>query len=397
MKINSIINRYIFLEIIPPFAITLVFFTFIFMMTSLLEITNMVVNYHISLLSVVLLLVYTTPFFLSYVIPMSVMMAILLIFLRLSGDNEIMALKATGVSLYGLLVPVLLFSLLGCLATGYMTVYGIPWGKQLFKKQIFDVAKSNLEIGLRERTFNDSFEGVMIYVNKIEIKDKTLVDVFIEDQREKNVVSTAVAPEGKLFYDPENLSTTLRLFDGIINQVALAEGSSHTIRFDTYDIGLDLNQEATPTKNKEKHRDEMNLGEIKQWLNKSPQKNGLYYRTLMDFHKKFSIPVACLALGLLAVPLGAHSLGAGRSYGIGLGIVFFLLYYVLLTAGWAFGKSGAYPPMIGMWVPNAVMAGIGIFLLTRVANDRPIHFKRLRVIKDVMNRLLKRSDRCGEC
>jgi lipopolysaccharide export system permease protein len=397
MKINSIINRYIFLEIIPPFAITLVFFTFIFMMTSLLEITNMVVNYHISLLSVVLLLVYTTPFFLSYVIPMSVMMAILLIFLRLSGDNEIMALKATGVSLYGLLAPVLLFSLLGCLATGYMTVYGIPWGKQLFKKQVFDVAKSNLEIGLRERTFNDSFEGVMIYVNKIEIKNKTLVDVFIEDQREKNVVSTAVAPEGKLFYDPENLSTTLRLFDGIINQVALTEGSSHTIRFDTYDIGLDLNQEATPTKNKEKHRDEMNLGEIKQWLNKSPQKNGLYYRTLMDFHKKFSIPVACLALGLLAVPLGAHSLGTGRSYGIGLGVVFFLLYYVLLTAGWAFGKSGAYPPMIGMWVPNAVMAGIGIFLLTRVANDRPIHFKRLSVIKEVMNRLLKKSDRCGKC
>lgn len=392
MKINSIINRYIFLEILPPFTITLVFFTFIFMMTSLLQITNLVVNYHISLWSVVLLLIYTMPFFLSYVIPMSVMMATLLIFLRLSGDNEIMALKASGVSLYGLIAPVIFFSLLGCLATGYITIYGIPWGKQLFKKQIFDVAKSNLEIGLRERTFNDSFEGVMIYVSKIDVKNKLLIDVFIEDQREKNVVSAAVAPEGKLFYDPENLSTTLRLYQGIINQVALSEESSHTIRFDTYDIGLDLSEESAPSEKKEKHRDEMSLGEIRAWLDNAPQKDSLYYRTLMDYYKKFSIPVACLALGLLAVPLGAHSSGAGRSYGIGLGIAFFLLYYVLLTAGWAFGKSGAYPPIIGMWVPNAVMAGIGIYLLFRGANDRPIGLEKLGAITHLVNRLFTKAD-----
>ena len=106
MKFNSIINRYMLREMMPPFFITLVFFTFIFLMSSLLEITNLVVNYRIGLSSVFLLLAYSMPFFLEFIIPMSVMMAILLTLLRMSGDNEIIALKAGGVSIYSLLPPV---------------------------------------------------------------------------------------------------------------------------------------------------------------------------------------------------------------------------------------------------------------------------------------------------
>ena len=91
----------------------------------------------------------------------------------------------------------------------------------------------------------------------------------------------------------------------------------------------------------------------------------------MDYHKKFSIPVACLVFGLLAVPLGFQSTSTRRSYGLGLAFIFFLLYYLLLTEGWIFGESGAYPPVIGMWFPNVVMGCIGCFLLVRASNERP--------------------------
>ena len=112
MKINTIINRYLLKEMMPPFVINLAFFTFIFLMTKILEITNLIVNYRVSLLNVLLMLIYSMPFFLEFIIPMSVMMAVLLTFLRMSGDNEIIALKSGGMSMYGLLPPVLLFCLL---------------------------------------------------------------------------------------------------------------------------------------------------------------------------------------------------------------------------------------------------------------------------------------------
>ena len=93
----------------PPFVINLAFFTFIFLMTKILEITNLVVNYRAGLFNVILMLIYSMPFFLVFIIPMSIMMAILLTFLRMSGDNEIVALKSGGMSMYRFLPPVFLF------------------------------------------------------------------------------------------------------------------------------------------------------------------------------------------------------------------------------------------------------------------------------------------------
>ena len=146
MKVNTIINRYIFREMIPPFVINLVFLTFVFLMTRILDITNLVVNYRIRLWKIGLMLIYTMPFFLEFVIPMSIMMAVLLTFLRLSGDNEITALKASGVSVYRLISPVLIFGLMGWLLTSFMAIYGLPWGRLSLKALTTQVASSNVGI-----------------------------------------------------------------------------------------------------------------------------------------------------------------------------------------------------------------------------------------------------------
>ena len=140
MRLNTTVGRYVFLEMVPPFSLNLMFFTFVFLMTRILDITNLIVNYRIGLAPVGLMLVYSVPYFLVFVIPMSVMMAVLLTFLRLSRDNEIVALKASGIGLNSLLPPVFLFSLLGCLLTGLMTVYGMPWGRSSFKEMTYKVA-----------------------------------------------------------------------------------------------------------------------------------------------------------------------------------------------------------------------------------------------------------------
>lgn len=355
-----------------PFVINVVFFTFVFLMTKILDITNLIVNYKISMFSVLLILLYSVPRFLSFVIPMSVMMAVLLTFIRLSNDKELVALKAGGVSIYGLMPPVLVFCVIGFVLSVLITLYGMPWGKVSIRELTFQVAASHVDAGLKERTFNESFRDVMLYINKIDLKKKILRDVFIEDKRSQNIVSTIMAPKGRMFADPDKLAFHLKLYQGTINQVNLGNRSAHSINFDSYDVNLDFKKPLTASNDSPKDEDEMHFGDLRKYLKTFPKKNAQYYSALIELHKKFSIPFACLALGLLAVPLGIQSESAKRSTGLGLGMIFFLIYYVMLSAGSVFGEAGVYPPMIGMWVPNIALGGLGLFLLTKTANDRDV-------------------------
>ncbi len=378
MKLNAVVSRYLFKELIPPYVLNLLFFIFVFLMRQILEVTHVIVNYQVSIAAFFLMLAYSMPYFLAYIIPMSVMMGVLLTFLRLSTDNEIVALKASGISLYHLLPPVLLFCAVNVLITGFMSVYGVPWGQQSYKQIAMNVVQSNFNVGLKERQFNDSFDGVMFYVNKIDFKSNQLKDVYIEDQRNKGFSTTIVSPEGRIFNQPDKLSVTLSLYDGRINQVNLKNRSVHATRFDTYDLQLDLKDAVKNIQESRKDEKEMSLGELSAFLKTNPRSARKYYAVWVEFHQKFSIPFACLALGLLAVPLGIQSSSARKSAGLSIGLIAFLLYYLLLSAGLVFSEAGSFSPVAGMWLPNILMGGLGIFLMYKAANDQPVA---------VMNRL----------
>ena len=373
----SILFRHLFTEMLPPFFINLVFFSFIFLMKQILDITDMIVNHKVGVGPVCLLLAYTMPYFLQYIIPMSVMMAVLMAFLKMSSDNEIMALKAGGVSIYRLLTPVLTFSLAGTLITGYMTIVGVPAGAARFKSLLFDVATSNLNISLKERTFNDSFKNIMLYVNKIDPHSGRLHNVLIEDGRTAGVNNTVVAQTGVLFGEPQKMVYHLRLYDGIINQLDRQDRSSNTINFETYDIRLDLKEVMAARGPQGKRPDEMHLAQLQAYLTKVKGNDQKYFKALLKYHKKFSIPVACLAMGLLAMPLGIQTRNSKKTFGIGLCLIFFLLYYLLLSFGSTLGENGLYPPVVGMWLPNVVLGGFGIFLLMWSAWEKQISLRWL--------------------
>ena len=385
MIINAMIHRYLLKEFIPPFVLNLVFFSFIFLMRQILEITNLIVNYQVGIMSFLLMLIYSMPYFLVYIIPMSVMMSVLLTFLRMSGDNEITALKAGGVSLYQLMPPVVIFGCFCAALTAFMAVYGTPWGSQAYKLLALDVARSNFNIALKEKQFNDSFDDVTFYVNQVDLKNRMLKDIFIEDQRKAGISSTVVAPKGYIFSGGDSYSFVLRLYEGMINQVDLDERSAHTIRFNTYDLQLDFEKMVTDMKDGRKDEKEMTFSEITAYLDRAESPSQRYYSILLEFHKKFSIPVASIALALLAVPLGVRSASSRRSAGLGIGLFAFLIYYLLLSAGMVLGEAGIYPPIIGMWVPNVIMGGCGIYLLFKAANDQPVWLAQ--VIRGVKNRL----------
>ncbi len=375
MKLNSITNRYILKEMFIPFSINIFVFTFLFLMTEMLEIANWIVNYNLSIWAVLAIILYSMPFFLTFIIPMSVMLAILLTFLRLSGDNEIVAIKSCGMSIYGLLPPVLLFALFGFLLTIFMTLYGAPQSQTSLEEMSLKVAASNVDIGLKERTFNDTFKGVMLYVNKIDVKNGKLIDVFIEDKRQPDVVVTVVAPEGRLVGEPEKLIYHMLLSNGTIHQTNPKERSANSIQFNTYTLSLDFKEQVANTAKREKGRNEMSVAELRQYIEEVAGKDEeAYHKAKIALHRRFSIPVACLALGLLAFPLGIQSKSTKRSFGLIACLFFFFLYYLLLAAGFSLGKSGVYPPAIGMWVPNFVMTGLGLYFLRQTGKERSLKF-----------------------
>lgn len=390
MRLNAVINRYMIREFLPPFGINLFFFTFIFLITKILEITNLVVNYQVSLLSFLLMLAYSMPFFLAFITPMSVMMAVLLTFLRMSGDNEIVALKACGLNPHRFLVPVLTFCFLGWLLTTFITTVGLPWGNRSYYGLSVELAKSHVDAVIKERTFIDSFQGLMLYVNQVDLQNRTIKDVFIEDQRNKAVNNIIVAPAGRITSDPDNQVIRLTLFNGAINQVALADQSAHAITFETYEMKLDMQEMMSKGVAKRKPIEEMSVAELRKHLLSTKGKGKAHYKALMKFHEKFSLPFACFALGLVAVPLGMQAKRGNRSTGTVMGILLFLTYYILLTVGWSFGESGALPPVVGMWAPNAVLGGIGIYLYLRMIKERPV---RLRIFPVKRFRKLKSHER----
>ena len=377
MKLNSIVNRYVLTEMLAPFSINVIVFTFLFLMAELVKITNWIVNYNLSIFSVFTLIFFTMPWFLMFIIPMSVMLAVVLTFLRMSADNEIVALKSCGLSIYGLLPPVLIFSFAGFLLTLFITVYGVPKAKATLENMVLEMAASNVDIGLKERTFNDAFKNVMLYVNKIDLNQKKLIDIFIEDKRQQNIISTVVAPEGRLFSEPGKFIFHMVLSNGTIHQTNLKEHSANSIRFDTYKLSLDLKKELEEAEEREKGREEMSIAELQQVVDESTEKDKDYYKAQIVMHRRFALPVSCLALGLLAFPLGLQTKSTKRSSGLILCLFFFLLYYLLLTAGYSMGKKGIYPPAIGMWLPNLTMAGIGVYFLFQATKEKTLKVERL--------------------
>jgi lipopolysaccharide export system permease protein len=369
-KLNTIIGRYVLKELIPPFVLTLFFLTFVFLMAKLLKITDMVVNYNVGIWDITKMILFTLPNFLEFVLPMSVMIAVLLAFMRMSGDNEIIALKSSGMNQWSILPPVIVFCLVGTVMTAGISILALPWGRASIRNLTMEILSENIDIGIKERTFNDDFADVTLYVTRVDLKNKTLMDVFIEDQRKKGVTTTILAPRGVLSNDSSQKIAYLRLFDGTLNQVDQVNRQANAIHFSTYDVRLDLKAAQGQQEEKQKARKEMSLSELRSQIFASNGVGAAYYPFLLTYHQKISVPFACVALGILAVPLGILSSGGRRrSLGLGLGLIFFLLYYVLLSGGKVFGETGIYPPLIAMWMPNWIMMGIGIYLFNATNKD----------------------------
>jgi lipopolysaccharide export system permease protein len=366
--------RYLLKELFPSFFLGLVGFTFILLTGRILQLTELFVNKGIPLIYILKLLYLLLPSFFVLTIPMATLLSVLLTFNRLSSDNEITALKASGVSLYQMTPAVWVLALSATLATTLLSLYFLPQANQASRSLLYEVASSKAHAGLRERVFNDDFEGLVLYVERVIPRTFQWENVFISDSRNAAEVHTIIAHQGMVLSDPERLTVTLRLKNGAIHKLGDEPDAYEKMDFNTYDLHLSLKTDWKDKKNDEKHPADMSLSELSKAIQALRLKKADVKPQMIKIHEKFSIPLACLVFGIIGIPLGLQSRASrgGKTIGFAWSIGVLLVYYLLTNAGTSLAERGVLLLEIGMWAANVIFLALGIYMLIKAANESPV-------------------------
>ena len=363
-------SLYILKEILPIFLIGLMTFTLILLMDKILKLIELVINRGGSLSHILMLFVFISPSFLIITIPVAVLLGTLLTFGRLSSDSEIIAFKASGMSLYQLFLPISIFALATFFLTSALVFYGLPWGNRGFKATLYQLAQSKADIEIKERIFNDAFSNLVVYVDRVPLQGNRMEGILIYDQREKGKSSTIIAKEGFLISNPESQEIILRLLKGDIHRFEPEAHIFQKVKFDTNDLRLELAKTFAAIEKKLKDK-EMSIDDIQKKMEEVKRTGGDTTSYEVEIHKRYAIPFTCVVFALIGVPLGIHPHRSGRSYGFILSILILIAYYVALTASEILAVRKIVPAFAAGWTPNLLFLGLGIYLLVRTARESP--------------------------
>lgn len=369
---TRILYRYLFCEIWPTLIVGLLVFIFLVLAARMLNISEWVVNHGVHPGDVGRMILYLLPGMILFSLPAAILMAVFIAFLRLSGDNEIMALKSSGISLFQMLPPVIAVSAIVFLAAIALSIFAVPNGNRSFKDLVFRIARSNADLAIKERIFTEPFEKVTFYVNSFSPKDKLMKDLFLVDRRESTVTTTIVAKKGMIVSDAEGRSIVIRLMDGTAFTMEKKAQAARTIQFSTYDVTIGLDDFMPPNTLRKKSPKEMLIPELISKMNVSKRDEEIYNQVAGELMERFSIPFAIFLMGLIGAPLGAQIRPGGRSLGILVSMAVFVSYYLSLSGMRNIGESGLLSPFIGMWLPVFFLSAACVILLIKVQNERPI-------------------------
>jgi lipopolysaccharide export system permease protein len=360
---RKIIHRYIFKEIASSFIIILFILTFVLLMGKILQIMDLMINKGISVFAIAKLIFFLLPSFMLFTIPIALLIAILIAMGRFSADNEITALKTSGISLMQIYYPVAIVSLITFIITIIVGYFLVPQSNFATKRLLFTIAQQNANIGIKEKVFNSDFKGFLLYAENIPVDKNYMEGVIVSDNRIIGEQNTILAKKAFLVSDPESMTVKLKLENGSIHTVSSDLKNYRKIDFNSYDIKLDLSSALANLDESSKSSTEMTMTELLEKMKKPGLDKAAIRELAIEVHKKFSIPLSCIFFGLLALPLGIKSHRAIKSRGFAVGIIVVSVYYLLRIGGEALVETGHLSPEVGVWTPNFIFALLGIYLL----------------------------------
>ncbi|MDQ1277744.1 MAG: lipopolysaccharide export system permease protein [Thermodesulfobacteriota bacterium] len=369
---KKIIHRYILKEIAFPFFMILFILTFVLLMGKILQLMDLMVNKGIRVFDILLMIIYLMPSFLLFTIPISLFVAIMMGLGRLSSDNELIVMKASGMSLYEISKPILLATVATFFLTAVTSYFLVPEGNYATKLLLFSVARQKASAGIKEKVFNDDFKGILLYADKIPVSGDYMEGVLISDTRDQEDQSSIIAARGYLVANPNVMTVTLRLEDGATHGVDRDLKNYRKMDFARYDIKLDMGAAITEEKAKTKASTEMTTVEIIKRMQDKTIKDTDLRELAIEIHKKLSIPVSTVVFCRLGIPLGIRKHRTAKFWGFSIGLVVVLIYYLILLGGEALAETGQLTPFIGTWTPNILLGIAGIYLFFRTAEEKPL-------------------------
>jgi lipopolysaccharide export system permease protein len=361
------LDRYVAREVMVPFAVGVLLLTFALVTGRLLKLTEMVVNHGVKLGDVATLIGFIMPAFLELTFPMAVLLGVLMGFGRMSGDRELIAARACGVSLYRLTAPVLGVALAVYALSSWLAFSVRPWANAHLREALFELTQTRSSAGLKEKVFNRNLPGLVVYVDQVSASDETLHGVMISDARNPGQQNTIIARSGVIIPDRLRKAITLRLFGGSIFGVEAASNTSHVSSFHIYDLSVRPDAELGIG---DRDPEEMTLGQLRAAIARARAAGKPDYDAETELASKYTLPFTTVLFALLGVPLGLKPARGGQSERFGVAIGLFFVYYSLMRAGEALAQRGQLDAAIAMSIPDLIFAALALWLFVRSAADR---------------------------
>lgn len=404
-----LIDRYLLKEFVPPFFFSIIALTFILLMNELFRLIDLFVRKGLPIAIVGQILIYTLPLILSYTAPMAILVAIVMSFGRAAQDNEILALKTSGLSFTSIMRTPFMITFVFMIFLALFNNYILPESNHRMRNLMLDVTRKRPAVRLPEGTFTTDFPGYTIYVGKKDERRSQVYDVIIYDAGDGLLIT---APRGDLKSYEQDDILRFTLYGGELHQLVDSAKYQKT-SFDKQVLNIKLNSEMVRKDRGQRTENELNITALGKEIEENRQKiNGLreeinaiggkaiddyvrgdtvgldraifeiekrvktidgtmriLSRHQVSFYKKFSLAFACIVFVIIGAPLG-YLFKRGGIASILVGVLLFSSYYVLVIAGEEFADRRSFPAFWGMWLPNFILLAVGIYLFMAAEFDR---------------------------
>lgn len=375
--------RYILSEITRPFLGAAFFFTFVLMMFQVIRLSDFFIKQGVSGYSILVLMWYLLLTFTPVIFPIAFLLAVLLGFGRLSGDGEVIAMRASGLSLYSMMAPVFGAGILLTFVTLMCNMYFVPYGTRMFRYDLFRITNTKAIATIHEGTFTENFFDLVIYADAVNSKKNTLERVLIYDERKDGQPVTVVARNGQIMNNLQDENgipgLVLRLFDGSVHKGTPEKDLYEKTDFDVYDIFMRIETakvvgvEIPKTMDMSVLRDKVNRvvgimekGNLR--LDQLEVNDRLDYINFnAEFWKRIALAVSCLIFSLMGVAFGVIRTRSVRSNSFIICLGVLLIYWAVYSYGFSLASEGKVSAFVGTFAANFLMLAIALHTLRRVA------------------------------
>jgi len=363
----KILRNYILKEFLSPLLLVLGVLTFVMVLIgNLKRIADLVINKGVDIFSVIQLLIYLMPYLVTYTLPISVLVAVLLALGRFSSDNEIIAIRSSGVSLFRLLMPLLIIGLILSMGLAVFNDRAASYAHFAYRKTLKQMGFKNPTAAFEEGVFINSFQRYILFIYHVDQKKNRLNNIRIyEPQGEDKPTRTIVAKAGEFIAMPEQNTIKLKLIDGTSDEPDPENPTSfYKLNFRTYFMNLDMAQ--MQDKVVDKKFKEMTIHELKKEAKKLRSEGINPAPLITEIHEKLALAFSCFVFMLLGSSLGIITRRREKSINIGIAVLIIVLYYPLFIGCEALAIEGHLPPALALWLPNIIFGSIGSYLMYKL-------------------------------